>query len=100
LVLGCSLDGIHRHSPPRGISHRHVLRAPSCRANAPPLAQARLQQQLLLTITTDEVLAVPRILFNTADGTRIYATPSAQNGSKQRIRVELASANSGQRFVV
>ena len=43
-----------------------------------PLPQARRQQQLLLTITRDEVLRHRRIVLNPPDATPVCATPSAK----------------------
>jgi hypothetical protein len=49
-----------------------------------PLPQARRQQQLLLTITRDEVLRHPEIVLNPPDSTTVCATPSAKGGSETR----------------
>jgi hypothetical protein len=46
-----------------------------------PLTQARRQQQLLLTITRDEVLRHPEIVLNPPDAIPVSATPSARRST-------------------
>src|SRR5215210_8754541 len=52
------------------------------------LAKARRQQQLLLTITRDEVLRHHRIVLNPPDDTRVCATPSARSGTPDEMARE------------
>jgi hypothetical protein len=46
-----------------------------------PFTKARRQQQLLLTITRDEVLRHREIVLNPPDATAVCATPSAQSST-------------------
>jgi hypothetical protein len=47
-----------------------------------PLTQARRQQQLLLTITRDEVLRHHRIVLNPPDATPVCATATARSSTR------------------
>ena len=51
-----------------------------------PLTQTRRQQQVLITITREEVLRHPRMVLTTPDGAALCATATMQTGARKLRR--------------